>query len=605
MTIRILPPRLANQIAAGEVVERPASVIKELVENALDAGATQVEVQVDQGGHKRILVRDNGHGIAKDELQLALSRHATSKVSHLDDIESIATLGFRGEALASISSVSRLTLTSKTAEQTEAWLAYAEGREMQVQVKPAAHPNGTSIEVTDLFFNTPARRKFLRAEKTEFHHIDELIKRLAMARFDVGFRLVHNGKVIRNLAICKNDTAQLKRIGNICGQEFARQAVHLSSQSGDVELKGWLLPASRCGNQSPAQYTFINGRMIRDKVLTHAIRQAYSDWLAETSLSAYALYLTLPFSEVDVNVHPAKHEVRFSQARLVHDFVVQAVQQALQAHPVAVEQAPAEDVDPETGEIFSAPQAMVEPAAPSSASTQGRAWQPKPDSSYQPPSTQALYPNQRAATHAPVKEQTPSRAHWQSYDALMSPAQKEPAWPTVEADNSPSKSLLPFQCIAPHYAALFYEGQIYLLDVQSAEQQLQSKLHPLPWKGQPLLLPLSVPLATEQVEQWQSLVEKAASFGIEIHLHSKRKLILKSLPALLRQCDLVAHLDKLQQALAAEQEAIVAKNLLELSYHGNQWHQRVDAIVSHLMESQELPNWLHLLSPEKLVQLIQ
>lgn len=601
MTIRILPPRLANQIAAGEVVERPASVIKELVENALDAGATQIEVQVDQGGHKRILVRDNGCGIAKEELQLALSRHATSKVSHLDDIESIATLGFRGEALASISSVSRLTLTSKTADQSEAWLAYAEGREMEVQVKPAAHPNGTSIEVTDLFFNTPARRKFLRAEKTEFHHIDELIKRLAMARFDVGFRLTHNQKSVRNLPACPSDAAKLKRIGTICGQGFSRQAVHLSAENGDLALTGWILPASCCDTQSPPQYTFINGRMIRDKVLTHGIRQAYADWLPDAALSAYALYLTVPFSEVDVNVHPAKHEVRFSQARLVHDFVAQAVQQALQAQPVvATPCVPCggEQVDEETGEIISPPSVAAGPSA-----GLGGDQAPLSSPKYSATGFTPSYPNQRPSQPSYAQEKAPSQQHWQSYHALMSPAAQEPTWPNSKEPTPGTERA--FQVIAPHHAVLFHHDGVCLMNLLVAEQEWVNELHPLPWKGLPLLLPLSVPLEKEQLSLWQELIEPALAFGIEASVHGKSKLIIKSLPALLRQCDLVAHLEELQQALRLEHQELTAKALVELSYQGGEWQQRASTLVDKLEPNQATSEWLHLLPAEKLIQLTQ
>ena len=238
MAIKILPARLANQIAAGEVVERPASVVKELVENCIDSGATQIDIEIDKGGSKRILVRDNGSGIAKEELELALSRHATSKIHSLDDLEAIISLGFRGEALASISSVSRLTLTSRPAEQSEAWAAYAEGRDMTVTIKPAAHPTGTSVEVVDLFFNTPARRKFLRTDKTEFGHIDELIKRIALSRFDIGITLRHNGTLIRQYRKVTTEVMRLRRLEAICGRQFVKHAVAVEVEHCGLGLKG-------------------------------------------------------------------------------------------------------------------------------------------------------------------------------------------------------------------------------------------------------------------------------------------------------------------------------------------------------------------------------
>lgn len=329
MTIRILAPQLANQIAAGEVVERPASVVKELVENSLDAGASQIDIDIEKGGSKLIRIRDNGSGIAEEELVLALSRHATSKISDLDDLAQITSLGFRGEALASISSVSRLTLTSKPAGQSAAWQAQAEGRDMAVTVKPAAHPDGTSIEVVDLFFNTPARRKFLRTDKTEFFHIDELVKRLALSRFDVSWQLTHNGQSVRRLPLATTEQARQKRVATLCGRAFAEQAAYIENGYGAIKLTGWVLAPEACQNQAGCQYSYVNGRMMRDKLLNHAIRQAYGERLTPEQQPGFVLYLQIAPTEVDVNVHPAKHEVRFHQARLVHDFVVSALTDAL------------------------------------------------------------------------------------------------------------------------------------------------------------------------------------------------------------------------------------------------------------------------------------
>ncbi|WP_306521747.1 DNA mismatch repair endonuclease MutL [Rheinheimera sp.] len=327
MPIQVLSPQLANQIAAGEVVERPASVVKELVENSLDAGADNVVIDIEKGGSKLIRIRDNGSGIHKDELTLALCRHATSKISELSDLEQILSLGFRGEALASISSVSRLTLTSKTASQDSAWQAMAEGRDMQVQLKPAAHPVGTSIEVLDLFFNTPARRRFLRSDKTEFSHIDELVKRLALSRFDVSWQLNHNGQSIRALKAVSDLAGKEKRLAQLCGRNFIEQALFVESSYEQMHLWGWVQLPQACQAQPACQYSYVNGRMMRDKLLNHAIRQAYGDNLAPGLQPAFVLYLELDPMQVDVNVHPAKHEVRFHQARLVHDFVVSALAQ--------------------------------------------------------------------------------------------------------------------------------------------------------------------------------------------------------------------------------------------------------------------------------------
>jgi len=329
MTIEILPAQLANQIAAGEVVERPASVVKELIENSLDAGATKIHLDIEKGGSKRIRLIDNGNGIAKDQLCLALSRHATSKIKNLDDLENIASLGFRGEALASISAVARLTLISKPKMQTSAWQARAQGRDMQVTVQPAAHPDGTTIDVQDLFFNTPARRKFLRTDKTEFAHIDEVIRRIALSRFDVALTLTHNGKIIRQYQALANKAQYSKRVAKICGQKFIDHALTVHCEHDGIKLWGWIATPNFVRNQNDLAFSYVNDRMMRDKLINHAIRQAYADSLPSEGYPAFVLYLQLAHKEVDVNVHPAKHEVRFHQGRYVHDFIYSVVHRAL------------------------------------------------------------------------------------------------------------------------------------------------------------------------------------------------------------------------------------------------------------------------------------
>lgn len=330
MPIQLLSPQLANQIAAGEVVERPASVVKELLENSLDAGATKIEVDIEKGGHKRIRIKDNGSGIVKSELQLALSRHATSKITTLDDLEQILSLGFRGEALASISSVSRLTLTSRTESQGEAWQAYCEGREMAVNIQPAAHPVGTTIDVADLFYNTPARRKFLRTEKTEFQHIEEVIKRIALSYPKVSFVLKHNDKVAKRF-IADKEGSLATRIGAVVGQKFVQNAVHISTEYEGLHIDAWLGNEAMLRSSNDCQFSFVNGRGMRDKLIMHAIRQAYESVWGVVEQPSFVVYLTVNPKDVDVNVHPAKHEVRFQQGRLVHDFICKTVSDALHA----------------------------------------------------------------------------------------------------------------------------------------------------------------------------------------------------------------------------------------------------------------------------------
>ena len=327
--IKLLSPRLANQIAAGEVVERPSSVIKELLENSLDAGATRLEIDIEEGGIKLMRVRDNGGGIDKDDLPLALSRHATSKIYELDDLEAVATLGFRGEALASISSVARLALISSTNEDSAGWQVVAEGRDMETQLSPAPHPRGTTVEVRDLFFNTPARRKFLRTDKTEYTHLEDVVKRLALSRFDVAFNLRHNNRAIYSWRAGDSQLEQERRVAQVCGPAFMENAVHIDIERGSLRLWGWVALPTFSRSQSDLQHFYVNGRSIRDKLVSHAVRQAYQDVLYHGRHPAFVLYLEVEPSSVDVNVHPTKHEVRFRDNRSVHDFIYSSLHHAL------------------------------------------------------------------------------------------------------------------------------------------------------------------------------------------------------------------------------------------------------------------------------------
>lgn len=327
--IKLLPPRLANQIAAGEVVERPASVVKEMLENSLDAAATRIEVDVESGGLKMLRIRDNGYGIAKDDLSLALSRHATSKIYILDDLEAVATLGFRGEALASVSSVSRLTLTSNNEDTAQGWSAKTEGQEMATDIAPAPHPQGTTVEVRDLFFNTPARRKFLRTEKTEFNRIEDVVKRLALANFNVSFELRHNQRTIHSLRAGNSEAEKNRRVAQICGPAFMENALTIDIERHGLRLWGWVALPTFSRSQADLQHFYVNGRSIKDKLVSHAVRQAYSDVLYHGRHPAFVLYLEIDPATVDVNVHPTKHEVRFRDGRTVHNFIYSSLHHAL------------------------------------------------------------------------------------------------------------------------------------------------------------------------------------------------------------------------------------------------------------------------------------
>ena len=328
MPIQQLPNHLINQIAAGEVVERPASVVKELLENSLDAGAQAVHVDILAGGSKLIRVRDDGAGIPRGELSLALARHATSKISSLEDLEAVVSLGFRGEALPSIASVARLSLTSRSTGGDNAWQVEADNGEIG-EARPAAHPGGTTVEVHDLFYNTPARRRFLKTERTEFGHIDKWVRRLALARPDVAFVLTHNRRTVLDLRAATNREQQQQRLARICGEAFAEQAVYLQHETEGIAITGWIGLPTFNRSQPDLQFWFVNGRSISDKTLSHAARHAYRDVLFHGRFPAYVLGLTVDPATIDANAHPAKHEIRFRDGRRIHGVVAQAVEVAL------------------------------------------------------------------------------------------------------------------------------------------------------------------------------------------------------------------------------------------------------------------------------------
>jgi DNA mismatch repair protein MutL len=334
--IRTLPPQLINQIAAGEVVERPASVVKELVENSLDAGASRIDIDVERGGVKLIRVRDNGVGIGRRQVALALSRHATSKIATLDDLESVSTMGFRGEALPSIASVARLEITSRCADDAHGWQLASDGSDAAGDPAPAAHGPGTTVEVRDLFYNVPARRKFLRTEQTEFGHVEQLLRRMALAHGDLVWRLQHNGRVVFDLpASAAAGAARLddavSRLQTLLGKGFVDHSLDLDQAAVGLRLSGWVARPAFARSQADMQFFYVNGRLVRDKLVTHAVRQAYQDVLHHGRHPAYVLFLEIPPRQVDVNVHPAKQEVRFREGRQVHDFIFRALHRRLAA----------------------------------------------------------------------------------------------------------------------------------------------------------------------------------------------------------------------------------------------------------------------------------
>lgn len=569
MPIQILPPQLANQIAAGEVVERPASVVKELVENSLDAGASRIDIDIERGGAKLIRIRDNGCGIGKDDLSLALARHATSKISSLEDLEAILSMGFRGEALASISSVSRLILTSRTAEQNEAWQAYAEGRDMAVTIKPAAHPVGSTLEVLDLFYNTPARRKFMRTEKTEFGHIDEVVRRIALARFDVAINLSHNGKLMRQYRAAPDSSQHERRLASICGPAFLQHALAISWQHGDLTIRGWVADPAASRTLSEMQYCYVNNRMMRDRLINHAIRQAYQDLLKDDQQPAYVLYLDIDPHQVDVNVHPAKHEVRFHQARLVHDFIYQAVTTVLQqtATPVL-------NIN-EDGEEIAAPRWQPENRV---AAGINKYAQPEPAKTAPEVATAAL---ERTATteRSIARERTPTYHAGEPYQKQQGELYRQLVQPAVvnkpAAASQPSTAPAPRHILTdeplhgdnysfgrvlivfpPCYALIEYKQGIALLELTVAERWLkQAQLNP-PVEGlrpQPLLIPLKLTLDKNEAAACQRHQQLLATMGIELAIeHTRATLRAVSLP--LRQQNLQKLIPELLGYLSQHEE---------------------------------------------------
>jgi DNA mismatch repair protein MutL len=513
-TIRTLPAQLANQIAAGEVVERPSSVIKELLENSLDAGATVIEIEIDKGGHKRIVIRDNGRGINKDDLELALSRHATSKISSLEDLESVASMGFRGEALASISAVSRLTLTSRTQEQAEAWQAQAEGRDMAVKITPAAHPFGTTLLVEDLFFNTPARRKFLKTEKTEFMHIDEVIRRIVLSRFDVSISVKHNGKLLRKYVAINEGGDPYKRISKACGQRFCDNALEVESQYQEMVLKGWLVNIQESQAPAETQYFYVNGRIMRDKLINHAIRQAFVLTYGPDIQASYILYLTLPADAIDINVHPAKHEVRFHQGRLVHDFIVRTVQEfLLQASEMKTQEGSVNEPNTEqvnTVKVFE---------------------ETTPNHEY----IQPLRPADAGITETPRQYQSQQPSRKPSYNP--SAGQQYRQLLDIPEATEKERPLMRWLSVLNNKLLVQHGSGFYLLSHAALYTTTTSlKLSAYLPAAQPLLLPISVGFDAEQRTIAQEISDKLTSLNIDLNVTNK-KFLLRKVPAGMRELD--------------------------------------------------------------------
>lgn len=535
--INLLSQRLANQIAAGEVVERPASVVKELMENSLDAGASRLEVEVEQGGIKLIKIKDDGLGIHKQDLELALSRHATSKITDLEDLENIASLGFRGEALASISSVSRLTMASKADDDASAgagddsgdnsaWKVVAEGQEMEVILSPAAHSRGTTVEVRDLFFNTPARKKFLKTEKTEFSRIDEVLKRIALSRFDVQFALTHNQRAIRKLLPAKSDQEKQRRVALVCGPAFVESSVFVEMEGQGLRLWGWVSLPTFSRSQADLQYFYVNGRIIRDKLVTHAVKQAYRDVLFHGRHPAYVLYLELAPSAVDVNVHPTKHEVRFRDSRLVHDFLFSSLHKAL------AELRPADRLVENTQE--------GDPFAAMQSGEVSRASGGNSDANY----SVGNFSDQSSL----------SLADNSSHNYSYRPGAGQPGGHAIQSqlDNFAKLSADDAEVPPLGYAIAQLHG-IYILaqnkeglitvDMHAAHERityerLKTACQNEELKMQPLLVPLSIAVSQGEADCAEAEQDALLSIGIELARVSGESIVVRQVPSILRNADI-------------------------------------------------------------------
>jgi DNA mismatch repair protein MutL len=543
MPIRPLPTHLINQIAAGEVVERPASVVKELLENALDAGATKVTIDIEQGGVKRIRLRDNGDGIPKTELALALSRHATSKIASLEDLEQVRSLGFRGEALPSIASISRLVLSSRHKEASQGWQLYGDGQEIFGEPEPTAHTIGTTVDVADLFFNTPARRKFLKTEKTEFGHIEEVVRKLALSRFDVSFNLNHSQKPVLALPQVDEHFSAERRISELCGQEFIQNSINLDYAAAGLRLWGWISLPTFSRSQPDLQYFYVNSRVIRDKFVTHALKQAYQDVMYHGRYAAFILFLELDPQLVDVNAHPTKQEVRFRESRLVHDFLVKAVSQALaNVRPSTFSNTAPDQTPSVTTGIINATNSFdfhkeTKTQSPSATNATMR--------------TGAYHTPTQARLTMPVREQLAV------YQQLYKPINEATALASdASHDNAPAYTAPQLTQISDDIPPLGYalaqlhgiyilaqnaDGLI-LVDMHAAHERityehLKQSHSQAVLRSQPLLLPISLSLSKKEADFAEAHSGEFQQLGFELDRIGLDKLTIRAVPSLLKEAD--------------------------------------------------------------------
>ncbi len=537
--IRPLPDPLINQIAAGEVVERPASAVKELLENCLDAGADRIEIDLEQGGVSLIRVRDNGWGIPSEELPVALARHATSKIGSLQDLESVASLGFRGEALPSIASVSRLTLTSCAAEDAGGWRLVSDANGGAPAAQPAPHPVGTTVEVRDLFYNVPARRKFLRTERTELGHVEDVVRRLALSRFDLNVSMRHNGRAMLDMRAAPDQRARELRLAKACGQAFVDHCLHVDHEAAGFRIQGWIGLPTFSRSQTDMQYFFVNGRMVRDRLVAHAVRQGYQDVLYHGRHPAFVLYLELDPALVDVNVHPAKYEVRFRNGRLVHDFLYRTIHEVL-SHTRPADEAPTP-----------APQvqlrANVGPRMPGPAN-----------------------PVEQTSMSLSVQEQL--EAYGKLYPARQSglPAsERQGAYPGALPDAAPADQGPPLGHAIAQLHGIYILSQnargLILVDMHAAHERityegLKAGLDASGIRTQPLLVPVSLAVSAKEVQLTETHADLLSELGLELTVAGPERITVRRLPNLLAESNV---------------EQLVRDVLSDLATHGSSDRVRV------------------------------
>ena len=549
--IHALPLHLANQIAAGEVIERPASVVKELIENSLDAGATDITIHIEGAGSKLIRIRDNGQGIHPDDLALALSRHATSKLTSTEQLSHIASLGFRGEALPSIGSISQLTLTSKQAHNEHAWQYNASNESLT----PTTHPDGTTLEVRDLFFNVPARRHFLKSDKTELNHIVITLRRLALSQFETGFYGQLSSSSNLKLPAAKTTEQRQQRVAKICGKTFLSHSFYIEQSYDDIELHGWVATAEGHRPQTDVHYFFINGRVIRDRVINHAIRQAYADHIPDGRYPAFVLYLTMPLDRVDINVHPTKHEVRFRDGRLIHGLINKAISDALTSQ--------------------NDPTYKIEPAKTAQ------------QTSLIPTSV-----NEPIAPPLTIAETAPSYQH-----------------PKQAKLSSNTDFGTPITLLDQRYLLTRNQDQHLLLDLQTAEQQLrqqqfQHAIETNTLSSRPILVPIKISLSADEITLFSQHQTALQQFGFNYTL-TEHQLHITAIPSLFAQCNLPQLLKDISTSIKAD---------MNISNLAKMLQQYLPLIIIHTLEQgleilpqlnglSPTPKWIRELNPDTLKSL--